>query len=92
MLQIRNVDKAVDPNFTSLLKGTRLEGWTANPTTLVDGTVGIQLDDLQRMERIISVAGGASKADAIAAFCAVACRDTLITDEGAARAILASES
>lgn len=54
-------------------------------------TVGIHPEDLQRMDRIITVAGGASKADAIAAICPVACRDTLITDEGAARAILARE-
>lgn len=51
-------------------------------------TVGIHLDDLKRMDRIISVAGGSSKAEAIAAFCSVAYRDILITDEGAARAIL----
>ncbi len=51
-------------------------------------TVGIHLDDLKRIDRIISVAGGSSKAEAIAAFCSVAYRDILITDEGAARAIL----
>jgi central glycolytic genes regulator len=51
-------------------------------------TVGLQVQDLTRVEKIIAVAGGSSKAEAISSICSMLSRDTLITDEGAARTIL----
>jgi central glycolytic genes regulator len=51
-------------------------------------TVGLQLEDLGGIELIIAVAGGRSKAQAIAAVCPAVGIDVLITDEAAARAIL----
>ncbi|MBA4496191.1 sugar-binding transcriptional regulator [Paenactinomyces guangxiensis] len=51
-------------------------------------TAGLQMKDLNRVEKIIAVAGGSSKAEAISAICSMLSQDTLITDEGAARAIL----
>lgn len=53
-------------------------------------TIGLQLEDVKRMEAVISIAGGASKAKAILSFAKQSCQHVLITDEGAARAILAS--
>ncbi|MFC5602427.1 sugar-binding transcriptional regulator [Sporosarcina koreensis] len=53
-------------------------------------TVGIQTEQLQKVPLIIAVAGGKSKAEAIMSYMASAPRQTiLITDEGAARDILA---
>lgn len=51
-------------------------------------TVGLQMEDLSEIELIIAVAGGRSKAHAIAAVCPAVGIDVLITDEAAARAIL----
>ncbi|PTX59611.1 central glycolytic genes regulator [Melghirimyces profundicolus] len=51
-------------------------------------SLGLSLEDLENVEMTIAVAGGAGKAEAIAAVCPVSGRDTLITDEAAARAIL----
>ena len=51
-------------------------------------TVGIQLEDLPRVEHVIAVAGGSSKAKAIQAYMKRAPHSILITDEGAARALL----
>lgn len=51
-------------------------------------TVGLKMQDLSDVEKIIAVAGGSSKAEAISAICSMLAQDTLITDEGAARAIL----
>ncbi|OYD08217.1 sugar-binding transcriptional regulator [Paludifilum halophilum] len=51
-------------------------------------SIGLGLEDLEKADAIIAVAGGSSKAEAIAAICPAAGRDTLITDEGAARSIL----
>lgn len=51
--------------------------------------IGIQLEDLASMECVIAVAGGASKAKAIVSYMKHAPKQTcLITDEGAAKAIL----
>ena len=53
-------------------------------------TVGIQTGQLEKVPLIIAVAGGKSKADAILSYMASAPRQTiLVTDEGAARAMLA---
>ncbi len=51
-------------------------------------TLGLQLDNVKEAEVVISIAGGASKAKAILSFAAQSCQNVLITDEGAARAIL----
>lgn len=52
-------------------------------------TIGIQLDQVKKSPKIIAVAGGAFKAKAIQAyFKNAASQTTLITDEGAANAIL----
>lgn len=52
-------------------------------------TVGIQLEQLQRVPQILAIAGGASKANAILAYLASAPRQTvLVTDEGAAEKML----
>jgi central glycolytic genes regulator len=53
-------------------------------------SVGLRLEDLDRVERRIAIAGGSSKAEAILAICSCVSLDTLITDEGAARAVLGS--
>lgn len=55
-------------------------------------TLGLKLDDLEKAEKLIAVAGGSSKAEAILAICSKVSRDTLITDEGAAKAILEIQS
>nr|WP_255723613.1 sugar-binding domain-containing protein [Sporosarcina sp. ACRSL] len=53
-------------------------------------TVGIQTDQLKKVPLILAVAGGKSKASAIRSYMASAPRQTiLVTDEGAARAMLA---
>lgn len=51
-------------------------------------TIGIQLEDLKNTNSVISVAGGKSKAQAIASFLKQGKSDVLITDEGAAKTIL----
>lgn len=51
-------------------------------------TIGIQLDDIREADHIIAVAGGRHKALAILAFLKHGVHDVLITDEGAAKAIL----
>ncbi|MDW0118417.1 sugar-binding domain-containing protein [Sporosarcina thermotolerans] len=52
-------------------------------------TVGIQTEQLEQVPLIIAVAGGVSKADAILSYMESAPRQTiLVTDEGAAHAIL----
>lgn len=51
-------------------------------------TVGLQYDDLKKVELKIAVAGGASKAEAIIAVCSHSERQVLITDEAAARQII----
>ncbi|WP_158736721.1 sugar-binding transcriptional regulator [Alteribacillus sp. YIM 98480] len=53
-----------------------------------ENTVGLQLDDLTNEQIVITVAGGASKAEAITAYMKHRPSDVLITDEGAAQAIL----
>ncbi len=55
-------------------------------------TVGLRLTDLADLRLVVAVAGGDSKAPAIAA-CAKAYRmDVLVTDEGAAKALLSGVS
>ncbi|SFI62470.1 sugar-binding transcriptional regulator [Thermoflavimicrobium dichotomicum] len=54
--------------------------------------VGLQLEDLDQIEIRIAVAGGASKAEAIKAVCALSPVHVLITDEGAAEEILKSSN
>lgn len=51
-------------------------------------TVGLSQEDIQRVELMIAVAGGASKAKAIEAICSDSDKQILITDEAAATAIL----
>lgn len=51
-------------------------------------TIGLQLDELHNSDFIMAVAGGSSKADAIAAFMKHGPKKVLITDEGAARNLL----
>jgi len=51
-------------------------------------TVGLRLEDIQQMETVIAVAGGASKAEAIAAVLKNGHEDVLILDEAAAQAML----
>ncbi|TSB48619.1 sugar-binding transcriptional regulator [Alkalicoccobacillus porphyridii] len=51
-------------------------------------TIGLQLDELDTGKHVISVAGGASKANAIAAYTKHRPSDVLITDEAAARKLL----
>jgi central glycolytic genes regulator len=51
-------------------------------------TVGLQLDDLTDKKTIFAVAGGSSKANAIAAYMNRGPRQILITDEGAAKELI----
>nr|WP_263324905.1 sugar-binding domain-containing protein [Neobacillus sp. Marseille-Q6967] len=52
-------------------------------------TIGLQLEDLEKIPNVIAVAGGRSKAKAIRAYLKQAPKSTiLITDEGAARRLL----
>ncbi|MEB7731092.1 hypothetical protein NGB06_05845 [Mammaliicoccus sciuri] len=52
-------------------------------------TIGLQLEDLTTKTNIFAVAGGTSKAEAIKAYLEIAPKNTiLITDEGAAKAII----
>ncbi|MFC0525519.1 sugar-binding transcriptional regulator [Pontibacillus salicampi] len=55
-------------------------------------TVGIQLEDLQHTNCVVAVAGGASKAQAIASYFKQAKSHVLITDEGAAKELLKGTS
>ncbi|WP_096190200.1 sugar-binding transcriptional regulator [Evansella halocellulosilytica] len=52
-------------------------------------TIGLQLEDLQDIPHIIAVSGGASKAKAIKAYMKNGPSEVLVTDEGAAKAIIA---
>ncbi|CAM3941165.1 sugar-binding transcriptional regulator [Alkalicoccus chagannorensis] len=54
-------------------------------------TIGLQLEDLENADSIIAVAGGTSKAEAVEAYMKQAPSRVLITDEGAAKAILKKE-
>lgn len=51
-------------------------------------TIGLQLEDLVRTKTVVTVAGGTSKANAIASFMKQRKSDILITDEAAANEIL----
>jgi|SRR5690625_3863146 len=51
-------------------------------------TIGIQLEDLVSTESVITVAGGKSKAEAIASYMKQRKSDVLITDEAAAKEIV----
>lgn len=51
-------------------------------------TIGIQLEDLQATEQVITVAGGRSKAKAIGSYFQEGRSDALFTDEAAAKEIL----
>ncbi|MGG1554927.1 sugar-binding transcriptional regulator [Paenibacillus ferrarius] len=51
-------------------------------------TVGLKLEDLQRIEVVIGVAGGRSKGEAIAAVLKHGQEDVLVTDEAAAQEIM----
>lgn len=52
--------------------------------------IGLELDDLNNIETVVAVAGGRNKARAIKAVLNHGQHDVLITDEGAAREILAT--
>lgn len=56
--------------------------WQAN-------SIGLHLKDLETIKTVIAVAGGSAKAKAIKAFANQRHRHILVTDQGAARAILA---
>ncbi|WP_232696583.1 sugar-binding transcriptional regulator [Brevibacillus daliensis] len=51
-------------------------------------TIGITLDNVRQADVVLSLAGGSSKAKAIMSFAKQSCQTVLITDEGAARAIV----
>jgi len=51
-------------------------------------SIGLRLTDLVQIKTIIAVAGGSEKAQAIAAVAAHHSQQVLITDQGAAEAIL----
>jgi len=51
-------------------------------------TVGLQLEDLKHAEHVIAVAGGRSKAQAIASYFKPGQSNVLITDEGAAKELI----
>jgi central glycolytic genes regulator len=53
-------------------------------------TIGLQLEDVQTAETVLSIAGGESKAKAILSFAKQSCQNVLITDEGAARSLLST--
>ncbi len=53
-------------------------------------TIGLQLEDVRQAEEVLSIAGGESKAEAILSFAKQSCQNVLVTDEGAARAILST--
>lgn len=55
-------------------------------------TVGVRLGDLQQMRLVIGVAGGRSKAKAIVAAAKAYPMHVLVTDEGAARALVVAAS
>lgn len=57
-------------------------------TVLTMNTVGLKLDDLAGVRLVVGVAGGQSKAAAIVAAAGAYRMDVLITDEGAAQAML----
>lgn len=52
-------------------------------------TIGLHLEEVKKAEVVISIAGGSSKAQAILSFAKQKCQTVLITDEGAARVLLA---
>lgn len=51
-------------------------------------TIGLQLEDVINTKSVVAVAGGASKAQAILAFMKQKTSNILVTDEGAAKALL----
>ncbi|RXJ01745.1 hypothetical protein DS745_09715 [Anaerobacillus alkaliphilus] len=51
-------------------------------------TIGLQLEDVSNSKLVVAVAGGASKAQAISAYMKQGTSNVLITDEGAAKALL----
>ncbi len=53
-------------------------------------TVGLRIEDIEQSQVVIAVAGGSSKAEAIAAIMRFGHEDVLITDEAAARGMLES--
>lgn len=53
-------------------------------------TVGLTLDDLDKIPTVVAVAGGSDKAEAILAMIETEHDDILVTDEGAARKIICS--
>lgn len=53
-------------------------------------TIGLQFEDVQRAKKVIAIAGGSSKSEAIVAFMKHYTPDLFITDEGTANAVLAS--
>ncbi|MBM7551350.1 sugar-binding transcriptional regulator [Thalassobacillus pellis] len=55
-------------------------------------TVGLQLEDLSVSQHVIAVAGGESKADAIASYFKPGKSNVLVTDEGAAQKLLRDSS
>lgn len=84
-----------DPGILKKLEETKAVGESFGYYFNRDGeivhrikTLGLKLEELDQVEKAVAVAGGSSKAEAIVAICSHISQDTLITDEGAARAIL----
>lgn len=55
-------------------------------------TVGLRIEDIERVEVVVGVAGGRSKGEAIASVLAFGHEDVLVTDEAAARVVLEQET
>lgn len=53
-------------------------------------TIGLQLDEVKKAQKVLSIAGGESKAKAILSFAKQSCQNVLVTDEGAARSLLST--
>ncbi|MGL5514447.1 MAG: sugar-binding domain-containing protein, partial [Sporomusa sp.] len=53
----------------------------------VTSSIGLRLDDLAGIDKVIAVAGGSAKAKAILAVAGTGGQDVLVTDEAAAKAI-----
>jgi len=57
-------------------------------TPLDERVIGLPLEDLARVDRVIALAGGAKKTDAIAGALRVGVIDTLVTDKFTAQRLI----
>ncbi len=86
--------RVIAPALISELKARGAAGEALGQYATIGGeiiyttdSIGLRLDDLPGVGKVIAVAGGRKKAAAIVAVTAAGSRDVLVTDEGAARAI-----